>query len=398
MTNSPMVTALSREKPTNLTLRICHVCASSFTVKHMLAPLVEAAINRGWAVDLIFNKKSETEKFEYLKGRVIDVPVIRTVNPLKNIRFFFCLIKILLSQKYDIIHFHTPVAALWGRLAALFSGPSLVVYTAHGYYFHDRMSTLGYALHHAIEKILARLSDVIFCQSAEDYRTSLSSNFSPRRGVHYIGNGVSKLKFRLKSPQDTMASRRLFGLSSNDFVVGFAGRFTYEKGVLDLIRAFNVLSKKKLNAKLLMIGDSDLRERDAISQRDLIREIDGNPRIMLFGYSERVSDFLFAIDLFCLPSYREGVPRVIIEAMSCGVPVLGSEIRGIRELIKNKEFLFEPGDWKALADKLENLLSDEKALIDAGTENYRNSFEILDEAEIAEKQLNILAKYLRARG
>lgn len=174
-------------------MKICHVCASSFTVKHMLGPLVEAALHKGWDVDLIFNMKSELDILTPLRARYISVPIERSANPLKNLKSFFCLLRVLRLNKYDIVHFHTPVASLWGRLATSLIRPSIVVYTSHGYYFHERMNPFFYRLHHALEKAMAYRTDVIFCQSAEDYQTSVESHFSPR------GGGLLDWKWRIET-------------------------------------------------------------------------------------------------------------------------------------------------------------------------------------------------------
>lgn len=185
----------------------------------------------------------------------------------------------------------------------------------------------------------------------------------------------------------------MFGLKPQDFIVGFVGRLTYEKGVLDLIRAFNFFKKSKTNVKLLLVGESRAQDRDGISRADLDREINGNPDIILFGYSEKISELLSAMNLFCLPSFREGVPRVVIEAMLRGVPVLGSRIRGVRELVTNGDFLFEPGDWRSLACKLEVLYADTEALSKVALENSINASKMPDESEIAELQIKILEAY-----
>ena len=114
---------------------------------------------------------------------------------MKLIYSIFKVYKILVKEKYDVVHVHSPIASIIGRVASKLAGIPFVVYTAHGFYFHDKMAKSKYLFYFIIEKFLGNFTDLIFTQSKEDYNIAIKNKFLKKNQIYYIGNGVSPEKF-----------------------------------------------------------------------------------------------------------------------------------------------------------------------------------------------------------
>src|SRR5699024_7404119 len=241
------------------------------------------------------------------------------------------------TEKPDIVHVHTPVAAVLGRIAAKMARVPAIIYTAHGFYFHENMSPKKYKFFYTIEKLCAKwCTDYIFKQSEEDGKLAIqdifnSANMEKKRFDNYI---------------------KEFNIQENDVVVSFIGRFVREKGIIDLLEGFNQIEQK--NIKLLVIGGASSSERDQQTV-SLLEEYKTNPNILFTGYRSDIPELLAISDVFCLPSYREGMPRSIIEAMAMECAIVATNIRGSREEVDHgvNGYLVGLNDPSALANSFE---------------------------------------------
>jgi len=191
------------------------------------------------------------------------------------------------------------------------------------------------------------------------------------------------------------------GIKENEQVIGFVGRLVEEKGILDLMEAFNIVKKAYDNAKLLVIGDTLESDRDAQAKRkmkELIVSYDLEESVILTGFREDVPGLLAAMDIFCLPSYREGMPMSILEAMASSLPVVATNISGSREaVLEGITGTLVPvrSPWK-LADALIEMLSDQEhaaRLGHAGRERVAAAF---NEKTVINRQLEIYRKVFNA--
>jgi glycosyltransferase involved in cell wall biosynthesis len=178
----------------------------------------------------------------------------------------------------------------------------------------------------------------------------------------WIGNGTDLQRFH--PHRDAAAAKASFQLAPSDHVVGFVGRLVREKGILDLLRAMEAVAVRVPDPVLLIAGDNQAaQDRDRKTQEEvkLLLEQSARPyRVVFTGFIDDIERMVAAVDVFTLPSYREGMPRSIIEAMASSKPVVATDIRGCREEVVHGEsgLLFPPGDVSALADALVHVLSD----------------------------------------
>jgi glycosyltransferase involved in cell wall biosynthesis len=323
---------------------------------------------------------------------MISVPIDRKIKPLSNLVSIYRLYRLMKKEKYDIVHVHTPIASVLGRIAAKLAGVKHIIYTAHGFYFHEGMPKVVYLLFYYVEKLCARwFTDWLLLQSKEDYELSLNKNFKKKDRILHIGNGVDIYsKFNLSSiPESEVRKlKKDFHLTDDHVVFAFVGRLVKEKGIFELIQAFRQLKRTTSNVKLLVIGDVHPSERDQKSAQELKKLLEDDD-IIATGFRLDIPALLAISDVFVLPSHREGLPRSIIEAMALCKPIIATNIRGCREEVIDGEngFLVEKANVQQLFERMYQLAND-RALRERFGKRSREIVEkFFDERKVIDIQL-----------
>src|SRR5699024_8872397 len=302
--------------------------------------------------------------------------------------------KLFKKEKPDIVHVHTPIAALLGRIAAKMAKVPNIFYTAHGFYFHENMSRLNYKLFYNIEKYAARFfTDYLFTQSEEDGQLAIADNFLPKERITIISNGVdvnkkfNPLYIDNKKLEDLKSE---FDIQPNDKVITFIGRLVEEKGIFDLLEAFDQINST--NIKLLVVGEASSSERDQYTKTKL-SEVK-NKNVIFTGYRKDIPEILTLTDIYCLPSYREGMPRSIIEAMAMECAIVATNIRGSREEVDHGKngYLVNLKDPLELSEVLFNLTNKEEILEHFKLEARKKAKNLYDENKVVNVQLKIFDK------
>jgi glycosyltransferase involved in cell wall biosynthesis len=369
-------------------MKICQLCAVDFTLYHFLLPLMQGMRAAGHEVTGVCARGPLAAKVEAEGFRVLDAPIRRSADPRAMWHAYLALVRLFREEKFDIVHVHTPVAALVGRLAAARAGVPKVVYTAHGFYFHDRMSWPARAVHVALEWIGGRCTDLLFTQAAEDAETARRLGLS-RGPVHAIGNGSDPARFRPDAATRAHVRTEL-GTPDGRPVIAVVGRLVAEKGYPELFAAM-----REVDAELWVIGER-LASDHAQSVAQAVAAVDADPktkaRVRFLGYRADVPDLLRAADIFTLPSHREGMPRSIIEAMLTGLPVVATDIRGSREeVVDGTTGLLVPvRDAGALAAALSKFAGDPALRAAMGKAGLARARELYDERKVVARQLDLM--------
>jgi glycosyltransferase involved in cell wall biosynthesis len=330
------------------------------------------------------------------------IPFSRNYNLLRHAASLIRLYRLLRRERFDIIHCHTPVAGLIGRVAARLARVPIVVYTAHGFYFHEEMGTISRRVFVSLERFGGALSDMIFVQSREDFEDALTERIiEPGRLVH-IGNGVDPALFGRDvhaSVREQLAAE--LGLESGP-VVGFTGRIVREKGVVEFTRAAAEIKKAFPESRFLMIGaplESDRDDSRSIVE-GLGRELGLQGSLVMTGYRKDVPALMSLMDVFVLPSYREGMPRSLIEAMATGLPVVATDIRGCREEVVEGEtgYLVPPRQHLPIAASVVKLLGSAELASAMGKAARERVLRHFDERIIVDLQVRALESLSTAGG
>lgn len=372
-------------------MKICQLCAVDFTLYHFILPLMRAQRAAGHEVVGVCADGPWLAKVRAAGFRVEPVPFERSLNLARHARAYRRLVGLFRRERFDMVHTHTPIASVLGRLAARKSRVQRIVYTAHGFYFHDRMPAWKRAPFVALERWAGRATDVLFTQAAEDAETARRLRLCRGGVIEAIGNGVDPARFAATG--DDAESRRVRGaLATPDdaVVVVMVGRLVAEKGYPELFAAMATL-----DAVLWAAGErlsSDHAAAIDTATQALQRDPDLARKIKLLGHRTDLPELLRAADIFVLPSHREGMPRAIIEAMMAGLPVVATDIRGSREEVVAGEtgLLVPVGEPQALGAALERLIQDPALRRRLGNAGRARALALYDEAKVIARQLERL--------
>ncbi len=372
-------------------MKICQLCAVDFTVANFLMPLIRALRERGHEVTVTCTDGPLLDVARREDVPVMPVSISRSFNLIAHMRSYRELVRLFRRERFDMVHTHTPIASVIGRLAARRAGVPHIVYTAHGFYFHERMGRLKRLPFVTLERIAGRVTDVLFTQAKEDADTARRLNLCRGRVVQAIGNGVDPARF---APDDSGAIRarirQELGTPEARVAIMAVGRLVAEKGYPELIAAM-----RDVDAELWVVG-ARLASDHAGGIDQAIAAVETDPvlrdRVRLLGHRSDVPDLLRAADIFTLPSHREGMPRSIIEAMMTGLPVVATDIRGSREeVVEGKTGLLVPvNDAPALAAALNTLVRDPALRRAYGEAGRARALAEFDEALVIQRQIDTL--------
>jgi glycosyltransferase involved in cell wall biosynthesis len=285
----------------------------------------------------------------------IAIPIERQIAPLKDIVSLARLWWMLRRLKPDLTEFSTPKAGLLGTIAAKLAGVPARVYMLRGLKLQTSKG-IKHRILHAAEQLAAASADSVLCNSASLRMEAMMLGVAPAEKLHLLGegssNGVNVDRFA-PGPSDI---RDRIGLPREVPVIGFVGRFTNDKGLPELIEAFDTILKAQPAAHLLLVGWFDAAE-DALDSR-LRARILSHPRIHVTGMVADTAPYYHAMDMMVLPTWREGFPNAVLEAAASGLPVITTESTGSRDSVLPEVtgLLIPPGYPVAISESVLQLL------------------------------------------
>jgi len=318
------------------------------------APYMKWFREQGWTVD---NISPGIEIADYLDNQY-DIAITRTPVSLKNILAYRAVKRIIQENNYTIIHCHTPVGGVLGRLCSIKvrkDGVS-VIYTSHGFHFYKGSSLLSWIIYYNIEKILARYTDCIVTINEEDF--SLAKKRFYTNSVFKI-NGVGVNLQRFKSPENNekkMELRKNYGFKDSDFILIYVAQFVPRKNHGFLIAQMPLLLQKISNLKILFVGSGYLMEKC----KSLVKKQALDDQVLFLGYRTDVENLYPLSDILISVSNQEGFGLNLPEGMACGLPIVCSKIRGHADIVKPSVngFLFQLDNADEMNDRIYQLYTD----------------------------------------
>jgi len=316
-------------------------------------PFMKLLKNMGYEVEVAAPNVGFTEKIEEEGFKVYNIPFSR--NPLSpsNFKAFFSLFRLMRKNKYVMLHTHTPVASFIGRIAGRIAGVPHIVYTAHGFHFHEYGNPLTNFIYFRLEKFAGKFTDVLVTINTDDYKVAVEKKMVPHGKVVYIkGVGVDTEKFDPKKYEAKVNEhyRKQFGFKDDDFVIIDIAEFTKGKNLSSLIEVFSRVLNYNYSPKLLIVGEGILFKEIS----DILESKELKDKIILPGRRSDIPEILCVSNLFAFTSIREGLPKSVMEAMAMEKPVVAYNIRGVRDLVEDgiNGFLIPFGDTDAFAEKI----------------------------------------------
>lgn len=285
--------------------------------------------------------------------------------------------KIMKEYRYELMHCHTPIAAAIARIAAHQTKCSSI-YTAHGFHFYKGAPLKNWMMLYPVEWLVAHWTDVLITINREDYQRA-QKHFHAKRVCYVPGVGIDLERFYAvrhsvdtehEFDENSSAAKNVragLGIKDSDILLFSVGELSDRKNHKVVIQALAQMNRQDIYYVVCGSGG----RKTYLSQ--LINELGLQKNVKLLGYQENLNRYYNAADLYLFPSYQEGLPVALMEAIACKIPVLCSRIRGNVDLVK--EGLFDADDVKQLHGKLEALLVDRETvhekMMAATEDNYK---------------------------
>ena len=275
----------------------------------------------------------------------------RRVYPWDDLHGFREIASHLARRDFDVVHTHSAKAGGIGRLAARRVGVPAVVHSFHGFPFHDFQSAPVRRGLLEIERRLARITDYFLTDGTVVAADAVRLKLSPPERVRAIASPID-VRVGVVSDAARRSARRLLGIPVDAKVVGTLARLEGQKAPLDMVKAIAALDRPDLY--MVWVGDGHLRSKT----QDLLERSGLRERFLLLGNRKDVPELLPAFDVFVMSSLYEGLPVAIVEAMSCGIPVVATAVNSVPEIVISGKtgLLARPADPRSLARALQYLL------------------------------------------
>lgn len=310
-------------------------------------------------------EEDETDSLHILKQYGIEPLLIREMKRQPSFfqdRAAYKKLKNIMAEfKPDIVHTHASKAGALGRRAANSLGIPVVLHTFHGHVFHSYFGTFKTKIYKSIERRLAaKSSGIIAISEIQKKELSQLHNICEESKIKVIPLGFDLSRFNAAKNEFRESTREEFGISGNEVAVAIVGRLVPVKNHLLFINALgNLIKDLTVPVKVFIVGDGS--ERNNIEEA--IKSLPKSPllKIELTSWIQDIAKFNAGMDLICLTSNNEGTPVSLIEAQAANIPVITTDVGGVRDIVLEGEtgFIVPKNDVASLSDKMRLLIEDE---------------------------------------
>jgi len=312
------------------------------TIPLSLEKLLEnqlAFIKSFYDIVAVSSDEEKLKKFARSQGvKWYSIKMTRKITPIIDLISLLKMYLLILREKPDIVHTHTPKAGIIGMLAAYIANVPIRLHTVAGLPLLETTGTRRIILNF-VEKVTYKCSTKVYPNSYGLKKIILKHRFTSENKVKVIGNGSSNgidtsyFDPELFSIKDKEVVKTNLGIKTTDFVFIFVGRVVGDKGINELVASFEKLCLVEENLKLLLVGPFE-DELDPL-QKKTKRLINNNENIISVGYQKDVRPYFSISNCLVFPSYREGFPNVVMQAGSMSLPSIVTDINGCNEIIEN---------------------------------------------------------------
>jgi glycosyltransferase involved in cell wall biosynthesis len=331
-------------------------------------------------------------------------PMRRSANPVADLKMLVSLIRLIRAANVDIVHTFDTKPSVWGRLAARIANVRVIVGTLPGLgslYSHNTLGTrLIRSIYQPVQKLACHQSDLTIFQNSADAEHFIRAGVVPNPRVAILpGSGVETQYYdpdRYKNGRRKQLRTEL-GLNDVDFTITMISRMIRSKGVLEFSRVAQMVSEQHPETKFLLVGPSDPQSVDALTERE-IKQV--KKSVIWLGVRKDVPHLLSISDLFAFPTYyHEGIPRVLLEAASMGLPIIATQSPGCDEIVEHNTngFLVPKQDTKAFSNAVSTLIVNPSMCRRFGHVSRQRAVHKFDLSIIAEKTTSIYQHLLTAK-
>lgn len=306
------------------------------------------------------------------------IDFVRSPFRSENLTVYRQLKALMKQERFQLVHCHTPMGGVMARLAAHATHTGPVIYTAHGFHFFKGAKLINWLCYYPMERFLSRYTDQQICINQEDYQFAKRKFLA--KYVDYVpGAGIDLARIPKFSQQEILRKKEALGLPVDRTLLLSSGEMIKRKNHETILKAIAQM-KDPSKIHYVLCGHGELNEH----LHRLVQELNIADHVTFLGYREDILEILQIADIFLFPSYQEGLPMALLEAMASGLPVICSDIRGSRDLMGdvlrrdgNLEYcsggimISSADDVEGYCQALEYLLQTPSILAELGKKNIR---------------------------
>lgn len=378
-------------------MHICRVATVPFMLHNHLSKQILATVEAGHQVTLISSDGVEVEDLKKIPGIqycLIEIP--RKISPLKDLIALFKLTLLFKNSSFDVVHSVTPKAGLLCAIAGFIARIPTRLHTYTGQPWVEMKGLVKYISINC-DKLISKLNTHCYADSPSQAQFLVSNNIIRADKISVIGKGsVAGVDLqRFNCERWKLQSAPLLaelGLNKSCQVITFIGRITEDKGIFELLKAFNTVQSRSPHLVLLLVGPLEVNMDNW--PLDVLKIIQHNSSIKRIGYARQPEKYLAISDVLCLPSYREGFGGVVIEAAAMKVPSIGTRIVGLTDAIIDNQtgLLVDVKNVGALSDAIDRIFNEEGLREHLAEQAYQRVITSFDSEKI---NLQVVHEYLK---
>lgn len=313
-----------------------------FVIPYFLGGQFEYFRELGYELDVVCSKSpyldpyAKQHNFGYR-----EIPILRSINPIQDFKSIRQICHYIKDRQVGIVVGHTPKGGLLSMVAAWLMRVPKRVYFRHGLVYQTSSGLKRFILM-SVDRIASLLATKIVCVSPSVLEQSIKDKLSPAHKQIVLGKGTcsgvdTQGKFNPQNINSEKMSllKQKWGIDDSDWIVGYTGRLVRDKGIMELVDAFDLVKANNPRLKLLLVGMFE--ERDALPQ-EVQNRIKNDPQIVWTDFQNEDMEYFYAMmNVYVLMSYREGFPTGTLEAQSMGVPVITTRVTGCCDSIVEGE-------------------------------------------------------------
>ncbi|HHX68285.1 MAG TPA: glycosyltransferase family 4 protein [Gallicola sp.] len=349
--------------------KILFISNISNKITNFHIPSIIAGQRLGYEFHMAANYSEFKDDASKYNVTIHHIDLVRNLFSFRNIKAFEQMLNLLKEQNYDVIHCNTPIGGVLGRLCGRMAKAPKIIYTVHGFHFYKGAPLIKSTVFKWAEKWMARYTDAIITINHEDYQTAQKFRLRKSGKVYYIpGVGIDTSIIKEAKPKREDILYQI-GANKDSVLLISVGELNSNKNNKVIINALKKLKNPKIHYLVCGIGN----KKDELYSLTKKNALDKN--VHFLGYRNDIPELLNSCDIFIISSFREGLPRSMMEAMAAGLPCIASRVRGNIDLIENGKggFLLKPDDVDGFAGAINKLACDK---------DLRNSMGIINQETV----------------
>ncbi|WP_017353342.1 glycosyltransferase [Clostridium sp. ZBS14] len=334
--------------------KILFVASTLSHIENFHIPYLKKFKDNGFSVHVMGKVNNKTE-IPYV-DKIIPIEFEKNMFSIKNFHNSIKIRKHIKKENYNIIYLHTTLAAFFTRLSiiTLFKKPELIINTVHGYLFDDNTKFIKKSIMILAEKLVKCVTDTIIVMNSTDYNIAKKYNLFKNNIYLINGMGINTENFPSINTNEKLLLRKEKSFSDKDFILIYVAEFSKRKNQIFLINSLKKLIDEGFSdVKLLLLGDGKMFD----NIKSYSDELGINNNIIFTGYTKKTCMYYQLSDVCVSSSRIEGLPFNIVEAMSTGLPIVASNIKGHIDLVKQNKngYLFEYNNVDEFCDYIKKI-------------------------------------------